>query len=89
MRVTRASLTLRWMASGFVRPNTLTGGQVSTRNLLGFKDGTANPTPSDEALMDELVWVQPAMPSRRGRSAARTRWCGSSATASSSGTAPR
>jgi len=58
MRVTRASLTLRWMASGFVRPNTLTGGQVSTRNLLGFKDGTANPSPSDDALMDELVWVQ-------------------------------
>jgi len=59
MRVTRASLTLRWMASGFVRPNTLTGGQVSTRNLLGFKDGTANPAPTDEPLMDELVWVQP------------------------------
>jgi deferrochelatase/peroxidase EfeB len=59
MRVTRASLTLRWMASGFVRPNTLTGGQVSTRNLLGFKDGTANPAPGDRALMDELVWVQP------------------------------
>jgi deferrochelatase/peroxidase EfeB len=58
MRVTRASLTLRWMTSGFVRPNTLTGGQVSTRNLLGFKDGTANPSPADAALMDELVWVQ-------------------------------
>ncbi len=58
MRVSRASLTLRWMASGFVRPNTLTGGQVSTRNLLGFKDGTANPAPTDDALMDELVWVQ-------------------------------
>ena len=59
MRVTRSSLTLRWMANGFVRPNTLTGGQVSTRNLLGFKDGTANPAPGDRALMDELVWVQP------------------------------
>jgi deferrochelatase/peroxidase EfeB len=59
MRATRASLTLRWMQSGFVRPNTLTGGQVSTRNLLGFKDGTANPAPADATLMDELVWVQP------------------------------
>lgn len=59
MRVTRASLTLRWMANGFVRPNTLTGGQVSTRNLLGFKDGTANPSPTDDALMDQIVWVQP------------------------------
>lgn len=58
MRVTRASLTLRWMQSGFVRPNTLTGGQVNTRNLLGFKDGTANPSPADAKLMDELVWIQ-------------------------------
>ncbi|MFT3853126.1 MAG: iron uptake transporter deferrochelatase/peroxidase subunit [Ilumatobacteraceae bacterium] len=59
MRATRAGLTLRWMANGFVRPNTLTEGQVSTRNLLGFKDGTANPSPTSDELMDELVWVQP------------------------------
>jgi deferrochelatase/peroxidase EfeB len=59
MRATRATLVLRWMLPGFQRPNTLEQGRTSTRNLLGFKDGTANPDSSDRALMDTLVWVQP------------------------------
>ena len=58
MRTTRRALVLAWMAPGFIRPNTQTEG-TSTRNLLGFKDGTANPSPTDDGLMDELVWVQP------------------------------
>ena len=60
MRATRATLVLRWMLPGFQRPNTLAKGRTSTRNLLGFKDGTANLDASDDALMDELVWVRPA-----------------------------
>ncbi len=62
MRATRATLVLRWMLPGFQRPNTLTKGRTSTRNLLGFKDGTANPDTSDGELMDTLVWVQPGTP---------------------------
>jgi deferrochelatase/peroxidase EfeB len=57
MRATRSTLVLRWMQEGFQQPNTLGGGRSSTRNLLGFKDGTANPDPGDDALMDQLVWV--------------------------------
>jgi deferrochelatase/peroxidase EfeB len=57
MRATRSTLVLRWMLPGFLRPNTLGPGKTSTRNLLGFKDGTANPDPSDDHLMDQLVWV--------------------------------
>jgi deferrochelatase/peroxidase EfeB len=59
MRATRSSLTLRWMQAGFQEPNTLGVGRTSTRNMLGFKDGTANLDSADAAKMDDLVWVQP------------------------------
>lgn len=58
MRATRRDLTLAWMLPAFQRPNTLGAGQTDTRNLLGFKDGTANPDPTSPTLMDDLVWVQ-------------------------------
>lgn len=51
---------LRWQMTGFQQPDTLPHPhQVSTRNLLGFKDGTANLNPEDDRLMNQLVWVQP------------------------------
>jgi len=59
MRTSRKYLTLRWMLSGFVRPNELPRGHTSVRNLLGFKDGTANLDTTNAALMNEHVWVQP------------------------------
>ena len=58
MRVTRDSLTLRWMLPGFQEPNALGTGRASQRNLMGFKDGTANLDGSDDATMDDLVWVR-------------------------------
>ena len=58
MRRTRGVFTLRWMLEGF---NTIQGdfgaGFAPGRNLLGFKDGTANPDATDEQRMDDLVWV--------------------------------
>jgi deferrochelatase/peroxidase EfeB len=58
---TRGSLVVRWLVHGFQqRPGGAVehGGTPATRrNLLGFKDGTANPSNADPALMDELVWV--------------------------------
>jgi deferrochelatase/peroxidase EfeB len=58
MRRTRSAFTLRWMqegsnAIGPVREP----GKAGARNLLGFKDGTANPDPTDDAVMDDIVWV--------------------------------
>ncbi|SEH49853.1 deferrochelatase/peroxidase EfeB [Mycolicibacterium rutilum] len=61
MRRTRRHLVLRWMVDGYARG--IGAGQVSEaatpRNLLGFKDGTANLDVDDNALMDRHVWVGP------------------------------
>jgi deferrochelatase/peroxidase EfeB len=54
----RDALRLRWMQEGFTRPDAVpTPGHTTTRNLLGFKDGTANPHADDATEMDQLVWV--------------------------------
>ena len=45
--------------NGFVEPNALGPGRASGRNLLGFKDGTANPNVGDAAVARDLVWVGP------------------------------
>ncbi len=60
MRATREWLVVRWMLPGFNTPNALGTGRTSVRNLLGFKDGTANVDATDAALLDQLVWVQPS-----------------------------
>ena len=61
MRRTRSDLVLRWMIDGYARG--IGAGQVSEaatpRNLLGFKDGTANLNVDDGTLMDRHVWVGP------------------------------
>jgi deferrochelatase/peroxidase EfeB len=58
----RDALRLRWMIDGFARPDpNPTPGHTTTRNLLGFKDGTANPPMgSDDRLADDLLWVRSA-----------------------------
>jgi deferrochelatase/peroxidase EfeB len=58
MRRTRSGLVLHWMLEVFTRPDARPRvGQTQSRNLLGFKDGTANPDASDASLMDDLVWT--------------------------------
>jgi deferrochelatase/peroxidase EfeB len=59
MRQTRGSLVLHWMVEGFNRRLQPAPGQAPVRNLLGFRDGTANLDPSSDALMDRHVWVRP------------------------------
>lgn len=58
LKQTRGSLVLRWLQDGFNRPDAdPVAGQTEVRNLLGFKDGTANPDASQADLMDDVVWT--------------------------------
>ncbi len=51
---------MRWKIDGFLPADTVRRlGEETIRNLLGFKDGTANLTASDAELMNRHVWVQP------------------------------
>ncbi|WP_225769427.1 iron uptake transporter deferrochelatase/peroxidase subunit [Inquilinus sp. Marseille-Q2685] len=60
VKATPDLLSLRWKLDGFLPAATSKAGRKETaRNLLGFKDGTANPNPADAAAMDRLVWIQP------------------------------
>ena len=60
LRHTPDLLALRWKIDGFLPPHTIKKlGKETVRNLLGFKDGTANLDASDETLMNEIVWAEP------------------------------
>lgn len=51
-------LSVRWKREGFISDHAARSkGKETPINLLGFKDGTANPDSQDNALMDEVVWV--------------------------------
>ncbi|WP_425476250.1 iron uptake transporter deferrochelatase/peroxidase subunit [Gordonia oleivorans] len=56
-RIGRNVVTLRWLQEGFGRASATTTSQVTPRNLLGFKDGTANIKAEEPAVADEWVWV--------------------------------
>jgi deferrochelatase/peroxidase EfeB len=46
---------VRWAQTGFM-PNF--GTNRTPRNLMGFRDGTNNPSTRDPALMEKFVWVE-------------------------------
>ncbi|MGL4724119.1 MAG: iron uptake transporter deferrochelatase/peroxidase subunit [Scandinavium sp.] len=51
-------LSVRWKREGFISDHAARSkGKETPVNLLGFKDGTANPDSSNANLMDNIVWV--------------------------------
>ncbi|MCU7365671.1 iron uptake transporter deferrochelatase/peroxidase subunit [Pantoea stewartii] len=51
-------LGVRWRREGFISDHAArSAGKETPINLLGFKDGTANPDTHNHALMDKLLWV--------------------------------
>jgi deferrochelatase/peroxidase EfeB len=54
MRLAYGAANIRWMQSGF---QSGTDPKATPRNLMGFKDGTANIATDDQAALDHFVWV--------------------------------
>src|SRR4029079_4882452 len=50
---------IRWSQLGFGRTSSTSTAQATPRNLLGFKDGTANVKAEEAAEVEQHVWVQP------------------------------
>lgn len=53
-RLAYTSATLRWVQPGFLAAQKDKG---TPRNLMGFKDGTMNPSTGITAMMDQFVWA--------------------------------
>ena len=57
VRLARGTAVVRWSQLGFGRTSSTSRAQATPRNLMGFKDGTANLKAEDRAALDEHVWV--------------------------------
>lgn len=65
-RIAFGRAALRWSQLGFGRTSSTSTSQTTSRNLMGFKDGTMNVKAEDPAAVDTHVWV-PADADSKGR----------------------
>lgn len=56
-RIGRGTVVMRWSQLGFGRTASTSRSQDTPRNLMGFKDGTANIRAEDTDAMRRFVWV--------------------------------
>jgi deferrochelatase/peroxidase EfeB len=56
-RIGRGTVVMRWSQLGFGRTASTSRSQDTPRNLMGFKDGTANIRAEDTGAMQKFVWV--------------------------------
>ncbi len=56
-RIAHGTARVRWVQLGFGPTSIQGSAQPTPRNLMGFKDGTNNPSIHDDALMRKHVWV--------------------------------
>jgi len=59
LRAVAGRFAVRWTIDGFQGAHRGPTAKSNTRNLFAFRDGTANPDVTDDALMNRLIWVQP------------------------------
>jgi len=59
-RIGFGTVGMRWSQHGFGRSSATTPGQTTPRNLMGFKDGTANIRSDESDELDKHVWVAPS-----------------------------
>lgn len=51
-------LSIKWCQEGFISNNAaFSNGKITPINLLGFKDGSANPDVTNTDLMNKFVWI--------------------------------
>lgn len=56
-RIGFGTVGMRWSQHGFGRSSSTSRGQTTPRNLMGFKDGTANIRSDEAEALDKHVWV--------------------------------
>ncbi|TXL57368.1 deferrochelatase/peroxidase EfeB [Aeromicrobium terrae] len=59
VRIAFGRASVRYSQMGFGRTSSTSQAQVTARNMLGFKDGTANIKVEERRSVDEFVWVGP------------------------------
>ncbi len=57
VRIAFGRASVRYSQMGFGRTSSTSQAQVTARNMLGFKDGTANIKVEERKTVDEFVWV--------------------------------